>query len=94
MWVERLVIVAVMLGAGASAAADGDAVTREQLEARCRAACAPVIARCVVNLQGAFGDMREQCERITIEKCLRQGPAECEKAAPGLRPSGTEATSD
>jgi hypothetical protein len=86
MWAERLVIVAMLSGVGASAAADGAAASRDELAARCRAACAPVVSRCVANLQGAFGDMRQRCERITIEQCLRDGPAECEKAAPGLLP--------
>jgi hypothetical protein len=83
MWVERLAIVA-LLGAGVAFAGDEPAGAEDR-ETRCRAACEPVVTRCVANLQGVFGDMREHCERITLQKCLRDGPGECEEAGRGLR---------
>jgi hypothetical protein len=82
----RVVLVSV-LAAGAVVAAEGTGPNGEERAARCRAACAPVVTRCVENLQNAFGDMRAHCERITLQKCLRDGPAECEEAGAGLQPS-------
>jgi hypothetical protein len=82
----RRVASVLVLVAAAAVAAEGTGPNGDERAARCRAACAPVVTRCVENLRNAFGDMRTHCERITLQKCLRDGPAECEEAAPGLQP--------
>jgi len=81
MSVRVVALMAVLAGVGIVAV---PCASGEDREMRCRAACEPVVLRCVENLQGLFGDMRGHCERVTIDRCRREGPAECEKATRGL----------
>lgn len=72
------------LGLAVAARADEPAKGAEDLGTACRRECSRVIDRCVANLKGVFGEMREHCTKVVLERCRTEGLENCRKASEGL----------